>query len=290
MRSCNVIFHIEDLTVKASLHISHKVNHAGPLHFHPTYELQYVSKGNFAVEIEKKQTDLPQGNLLVISPRIFHQSMCCGEGSERFSVGLSLERNKNVGNTFEEYQRIFQRIDGYTQIAMELPEMVEIQSILARSQSPLRADEQQVIGAYFTAAFFKIGQALTATLIHEGEGAPREDGRGFDHGFAGAVIDFIVGQYDREVTVAALADSVGFSVRQTERIIQKNMSSTFSRLLNEYRIQVAKRMILHEAGMSLESIGYAVGYHDYHCFLKQFKRYAGTTPSAYRREWNGIGE
>ena len=284
MRSCNVKFHIEDLTVKASLHNSRRGEQAGPLHFHPAYELQYVNEGDFLMDIEKKQIQLTEGTLLVIAPRIFHQSYGYEESSERFSVDLSLERNKNSGGTFAEYQRIFQCVNGYVQIPLELPELREIKTVLSRSQAPLRADEQQVVQAYFTAAFFKIGEALTACLQSEAEEAVQDGTRGFDHKFGGAVIDFIVGHYDQDITVAALADSLGFSVRQTERIIQKNMTSTFSRLLNEYRIQIAKRMILNEREMTLEEIGYAVGYHDYHCFLKQFKRFASVTPSAYRRE------
>ena len=89
---------------------------------------------------------------------------------------------------------------------------------------------------------------------------------------------------NKDFSAKELAVELGTNTRYISAVINSRFGTNFSCLLNEYRIQIAKRMILNEREMTLEEIGYAVGYHDYHCFLKQFKRFASVTPSAYRRE------
>lgn len=283
MRACNIKLNMEDLTVKASLYLPQDQKRTGPLHFHSTYELQYVNAGGFSVEVERKRVDLSADFVLAIAPQTFHQMIACTEDSERISMELSLERNKSGGSTFEYYRKIFGRLDSFLCLSLSLPELREMKAVMDRIGEAPRADERQVLQAYFTVAFFKISEALMACEQNERGGDGTKGQALFDHDFAGAVINFIIQRYTEDITVAELAEYLGFSVRQTERIIRKNMASTFSRLLNEYRIQMAGRMISHEEKMTLEAVGYAVGYHDYHCFLKQFKRYAKVTPSAYRK-------
>lgn len=284
MRSHALKLNIEDLTIHAFLHISHGPKLSEALHFHSAYELQYVYSGSFLLEIEKNRCEVSQGTVLMIAPKVFHQLIQCDENSERLSIGISLERNKNGGETFEKYQNIFQRLENFWLLETDLPELRMLTEQMLCEKTPITPDREHLFRAYFTAIFIR----LSEVMMENGQKDRGEDEREREvipsRDLSNAIIHFIINGYEREVCVGELAKELGFSVRQIERIIQNQMGTTFSRLLNEYRIRVARRMILHETQMTLEEIGYAVGYRDYHCFLKQFKRYEKTTPSVYRKE------
>lgn len=284
MRSHAVKLNMEDLTIHAFLHISRGPKLSEALHFHSAYELQYVCSGNFLLEIEKNRCEMSRGTILMISPKVFHQLIQGDENSERLSIEFFLERNRAGGETFEKYQNVFQRLESFWLLNADLPELRILTERMLREKAPISPDIEHLLSAYLTAIFVRLSEAMMENGQKERGEDEREREMLPSQDLSNAIIHFIINGYEREVSVGELAGELGFSLRQTERIIQSQMGTTFSRLLNEYRIRVARRMILHETEKTLEEIGYAVGYRDYHCFLKQFKRYEKTTPSAYRKE------
>ena len=58
---------------------------------------------------------------------------------------------------------------------------------------------------------------------------------------------------------------------------------TFVQYLNEYRIQMACRM-LEKGEKSVSEVCYAVGFGDVPYFHRMFKRMTGTTPGKYKED------
>ena len=56
--------------------------------------------------------------------------------------------------------------------------------------------------------------------------------------------------------------------------------------LARLRIEEAKKLLV-SSDMSIQDISYSVGYVDVHVFIRWFKKYVGTTPGKYRKEYNG---
>ena len=73
-------------------------------------------------------------------------------------------------------------------------------------------------------------------------------------------------------------------VRLTKAATKKKMAGkTFVQYLNEYRIQMACRM-LEKGEKSVSEVCYAVGFGDVPYFHRMFKRMTGTTPGKYKED------
>jgi len=68
------------------------------------------------------------------------------------------------------------------------------------------------------------------------------------------------------------------------RFFTKMMGRSFITFLNEYRINIAARLLL-DTDDSVSQIGYACGYESLPFFHKQFIKFRGSSPLAYRKKY-----
>jgi AraC-like DNA-binding protein len=85
----------------------------------------------------------------------------------------------------------------------------------------------------------------------------------------------------KHITIEALADQLGLSVRQTERAVRKQYGMSLREKLLEARMQEAARL-LDSAALTVGAIAEQVGYRSAESFASHFKKYHGLTASAYR--------
>ncbi len=63
----------------------------------------------------------------------------------------------------------------------------------------------------------------------------------------------------------------------------KKLGSSFLELINKYRIEEAKSLILDpKLNETIEGIGYSVGFNSKSTFHSAFKRITGQTPSEFK--------
>ena len=94
--------------------------------------------------------------------------------------------------------------------------------------------------------------------------------------------DFVEKEYHRKIYLKEVADLLPMSEQSFSRFFRKMMGRPFFTFLNEYRINVASRMLL-DTDKSVTEIGFCCGYESLAFFHKQFKKFQGTTPFAYRK-------
>lgn len=85
------------------------------------------------------------------------------------------------------------------------------------------------------------------------------------------------------------AGAVARQLRVSERTLHRSLNNaglTFSRLLNDCRMAVARRMLSEPRfdRISVGGIGLRVGLTDPSHFIRQCRRYLGMTPAAFRRQ------
>ena len=95
-----------------------------------------------------------------------------------------------------------------------------------------------------------------------------------------AAKEFIQDNYERQITPEDVADELHISVRQLSRILKKFHYMNFSTLLENVRIEKAKKY-LETTSMSVEEIAYLSGYTNHYTFIRAFKRVVGVTPRKY---------
>lgn len=85
-----------------------------------------------------------------------------------------------------------------------------------------------------------------------------------------------------DVSLKALAGALGMTPRTMQRRL-KNLGASHQAIVDAVRRQQAESMLL-DASLSLEEIGFLLGFASGPAFNRAFKRWAGRTPGAFRRE------
>ncbi|MFR0780231.1 MAG: helix-turn-helix domain-containing protein [Zhenhengia sp.] len=96
-------------------------------------------------------------------------------------------------------------------------------------------------------------------------------------------IEYINQYYNQKLDLQTVADQLYVSTWHLCKVIKKQTGTNFVDLLNNARIENAKRMLL-ESNMKIYEIAEAVGYADTAYFSKIFKKTTQVTPNEYRNK------
>lgn len=91
---------------------------------------------------------------------------------------------------------------------------------------------------------------------------------------------------DPNLKLGDLARRMHITPHLLSQFLNDNLGRSFSAFVNEYRIGEACRIIAANDHLSLESIGYEVGFNSKSTFYTAFRKVTGTTPALFR-ENNG---
>lgn len=91
--------------------------------------------------------------------------------------------------------------------------------------------------------------------------------------YEGMIQRYLDTNYSKDLTLASLAQEVGLSPRQVQRIIQKETGNTFLEELTSRRITAA-RYLEESTDMSATEIAHYVGYNSYSGYWKARKNFA----------------
>lgn len=70
-------------------------------------------------------------------------------------------------------------------------------------------------------------------------------------------------------------------MHQLSQVLNDNMGKNFTVFINEYRINEACNIIVSDNKLTLEGIGYEVGFNSKSTFFSTFKKLKGTTPAMF---------
>jgi AraC-like DNA-binding protein len=87
---------------------------------------------------------------------------------------------------------------------------------------------------------------------------------------------------DPNLKLSDLAQKINISAHQLSQLLNDNLGKSFSTYINEYRINEACKLIIQDGRLSLEAIGYEVGYNSKSTFYSAFRKIKGTTPALFK--------
>lgn len=97
-----------------------------------------------------------------------------------------------------------------------------------------------------------------------------------------AVIKYMSDNYSSSIYLQDVADISHMTTNSFCRFFKKMTNKSFTQFLNEIRVRNASRLLL-EPELSVSQVCYMVGYNSITNFYKQFKQIMGLTPNRYRR-------
>ena len=89
---------------------------------------------------------------------------------------------------------------------------------------------------------------------------------------------------DPNLKLPEVAEELNLLPHRLSQFVNDNLKKNFTLLINEYRVQEAKKLIESETHLKLESIGYTCGFNSKSTFYSAFKKLTGTTPAKYQEQ------
>lgn len=95
---------------------------------------------------------------------------------------------------------------------------------------------------------------------------------------------------EAELTLQALSDKLGIQSYQASQAINDGLKKNFYDLVNGYRVEEAKRLLLDPKNINytILSVGFEAGFNSKTTFNTVFKKFTGMTPTEYKEKQKQI--
>ncbi len=97
------------------------------------------------------------------------------------------------------------------------------------------------------------------------------------------VLNYIKNHYHEKITLSDAAKAVYVNPSYLSRIFNKEVQTSFTAYLNQYRIEKSKELLANQ-NINIVDVCLLVGFENQSYYNKVFKKIEGGTPSQYRRE------
>ncbi|WP_274474873.1 AraC family transcriptional regulator [Mangrovimonas aestuarii] len=261
-------------------HVDKKEARAASWHFHPEIELVYVNKGQGKRHIGNHLSYFYNSQLVLLGANLPHNGF--------------VDRLTTSG--METIVQFRPEVLGYE--FLTLPEMAPIQQLLERAKKGIlyKPETKKVVGPKIEAllnysGFSRVIKVLE--ILHDLAQAKdytllNVDGFAFeaelqDNNKIDVIFKHINANFQSPIQLEEIADLVNMTVPSFCRYFKKATGKTFTRLVNEYRVVHATKL-LSESKSSITSICYESGFNNFSHFNKLFKEFTGKSASQYRKE------
>lgn len=249
-------------------------------HFHPEYEIVYVSNGQGKRHIGNHISYYKNGDLIFLGPNLPH-------------FGFTIDTP--AGHTEAVVQM---RPDFLGEQFILKPEMQDIKRLLERSHSGLSFYGQTChrVGRHLLelceASPFEKLHGLLHVLNQLALSDEYEDlhANGFtvevmveDEERIQRVYKHVQTHYREEITLETVAREANLSIPAFCRFFKKLTNQTFTNFVNEFRVANACKL-LQESDRLISDICLECGFQNLAHFNKQFRRITGKTPTGFKRE------
>lgn len=264
------------------------VNGEVPTHWHPEIEMNYCPASSYSVLLQGQGLTIEPGDGIFINSNVLHESKATSssyspEVSFVFSPDLIAGADENI---------VTQRYVRPLIQASALPFL-----ILRKSEPWMKQAADRIREAYTRYEEEAFGWELNVRnllsevwmqiVVHEqavitaSQKAVDEDSVRIKK-----MLDYIHGNYTAGITPQMIASSANISERECFRCFQKMIRITPVGYLLKYRISVAADR-LSSTDEPVTSIALSCGFGSPSYFAKEFSKFIGCTPSAYRKANSG---
>lgn len=249
-------------------------------HFHPEIELVYVDKGQGKRHIGNHLSYFNNSQLILIGSNLPHNGFT-DRLTQHGSEVLVQFKPDFLGSHF-----------------FDIPEMSNIKGLFERARNGIlfKPETKRRIGKKIqklneVEGFERI--VLLLKILHKlAEAKDYEilNAEGFvfetepqDSAKIDIIYKHINNNFQDHISLDEISEKVSMTVPAFCRYFKKSTGKTFTKLVNEYRIVHATKL-LSESQMSITDIAFECGFNNFSHFNKLFKEFTGKSASKYRGE------
>jgi AraC-like DNA-binding protein/quercetin dioxygenase-like cupin family protein len=247
-------------------------------HFHPEYEIVFISNGRGKRHIADHISNYEDGDLIFLGPNLPHLGFAQELWEPHVEIVVQIKEDflgKDFLQTPEMWQirQLFERaragvtFHGHTkwEVGQCLRRMIDMNNF-DRLLELLKV--MQLLATSEESNLLNINQLSV-------EVKPQE------HERMRLIYRFVEQNFQESFSLDDVAKEGSMTVPAFCRFFKKHTHKTFSTFLNEFRIAHACRL-LSESHLSIVAVSMECGFNNLSHFNKQFKIFTGTTPTNYR--------
>ncbi|MFC5624782.1 AraC family transcriptional regulator [Algoriphagus winogradskyi] len=253
-----------------------KPNFETPWHFHPQHELTYIEQSVGTKFIGDYVGSYEPGELVLLRSNLPH---CWRNSVHETDLAISYVVQWNVGiyPEIHELKAIHQLLKTASKgIIFEKADVSELIPLFKKLPE-LTAPEQytQLLSLLQRLADCHFKSLSEASFI---DNLPSEYGSRM-----AKIHDFVAENYGRKIYLRELSELINMSEQSFSRFFTKMMGRSFFTFLNEYRVNIAARLLL-DSDYSIAQISYSCGFESLPFFHKKFHQAYQLTPARYRKQ------
>ncbi|MBR2989047.1 MAG: helix-turn-helix domain-containing protein [Clostridia bacterium] len=240
------------------------------IHFHKSFELAVVIEGDAVATVDGVDYNISKGQAVLITPYLLH-SYSTPKNCKLFVVVFSssytenfarLTQNKRADNPVIDLDELTWRIinekllgevslGDKSHVSVAKPHVYDIKSAL-----------------YAICALMVRSTSFTA--------------RNSDGKLVFEILQYVENNFMQDITLNSLAFHLGYDYSYVSRIFSANIKVNFKTLVNQYRCDYAKNLIV-TTSKDFADIAYQSGFQSIRSFNRAFKLVTGHSPSHYRK-------
>lgn len=256
-----------------------------PIHFHPEYELNFISNGKGVRRIVgDSMEEIDDIELVLVGPNLVHGwelHHCNNKEIHEITIQfhddlfgskmLSRRIFKPIKDMFDRsnYGIVFSK-----KISLELNERIKAISkidsidyfmeLISILQDLANSRNQKLLSTF----------SSQNRLFENSDKLKR-------------VYEYIQENFNHKITLSEISEIINVSPVSFNRFIKKRTGKTFIEYTNDTRISYATRWLI-ETDLSISEIAFKCGFNNIANFNRVFKKVKDCTPSEFREEFKGI--
>ena len=280
----DIKFNIGDFTVCVSLTDHFLMNYETEPnkfhHVHPGYEIQYVVAGAGGISTSEGVIPFKQNDIAVIAPKtmhfIYNKPTVCERRTFKFTISNSdlmvpADDTPPVINALLNIDgcKILKDSDGsvYSQIKM-----------IQREIKEMHIGRNEKITAGFNCLLIDIARLLTDARVIIPEPFPKDE-----HENRMLFISmFFSNNVVKKLPKTALAQELGYSPRQLDRLLKKYYGKSYNEIMYKARLESADYYLVN-TGIDIKDIVKLTGYNSETAFYHAYKSMYNISPGERRR-------
>lgn len=268
------------MSILVKQHHETKPNNKASWHVHPEIELVYVNKGKGTRHIGNHLSYFNNSQLILIGSNLPHNG---------FTDRLTAKGKETLVQFSPEV---------FGSLFFDLPELKEVNMLLERAKKGIifKPETKQIVGPKIEnlVKFDGLNRVIKLLEILNDLARAKDYTLLNVNGFAfetepqdSAKIDLIYQHintnFERHISLEEIAEIASMTVPGFCRYFKKATGKTFTKLVNEYRIVQATKL-LSEGNGSISDVCFECGFNNFSHFNKLFKEFTGKTALQYRKE------
>jgi len=254
-----------------------KPNFETPWHFHPQHELTFIEESVGTKFIGDYVGPYEPGELVLLRSSLPH---CWKNFSSKKALSKStvVQWNKNIFSKVPELTGVFEMLRSASRGIIF--DESQIKNLIPKIKA-LPSLKDEILYVELLSILIALSKCKFQSLS---EASFVDDLPGEYNNRMTKIHEFVELHFSRKIYLKELAELVNMSEQSFSRFFSKIMGRPFFTFLNEYRINMASRMLI-DTDRSVAEVGFACGYESLPFFHKQFNKFKTVSPSKFRKKY-----